>query len=86
MIIQNDLESLHKSACRLYTAVIDMVLSMPHPHRHPKTGVWWYRERVSADIKRPAKGQTVTVVIAGRIAQHKIGAELKVSLGTKEAA
>lgn len=57
---------------------------MPHPYRHPKTGVWWYRERVPADLRSAAKGQSVTVVIAGRIAKHKIGTELRVSLATKE--
>ncbi len=62
-----------------------MVLSMPRPYRHPKTDVWWYRERVPADLRSTAKGQTVTLMIAGRAAQHKIGAELRVSLGTKDA-
>lgn len=62
-----------------------MVLSMPRPYRHPKTDVWWYRERVPADIRSLAKGQAVTLIIAGRVAQHKIGAELRVSLGTKDA-
>lgn len=62
-----------------------MVLQMPRPFPHPKTGVYWYRERVPADIKSAAKGQIVTLVIAGRIAQHKIGDELKISLATKDA-
>ncbi len=62
-----------------------MVLSMPRPYRHSKTDVWWYRERVPVDLRSAAKGQTVTLMIAGRVAQHKIGAELRVSLGTKDA-
>jgi uncharacterized protein DUF6538 len=33
-----------------YTRVIHMALAMSRPHKHPKTGVYWVRRRVPADL------------------------------------
>lgn len=61
-----------------------MVLSMPSPYKHPKTGVYWYRQRVPASLGALAKGKTVTVTLEGKVTTPKIGSDIKVSLGTKE--
>lgn len=63
-----------------------MVLAMPSPFKHPKTGVYWFRQRVPADIRAVAKGKTAYIHIGARTAPYTIGAELKVSLGTKDPA
>lgn len=63
-----------------------MVLSMPRPFKHPKTGTYWYRQRTPAAHKTIAVGKTVTVTIDGRISQPKIGSTIQVSLWTKDVA
>jgi hypothetical protein len=63
-----------------------MVLSMIRPSKHPKTGVYWLRARAPADVKVAARGQLVFIEVAGRASQHRVGDELKVSLGTKDPA
>lgn len=64
--------------------MIDLVLAMPSPFKHSKTGVYWFRQRVPADIRRLAKGKTAYIEIGTRNARYTIGDELKVSLGTKD--
>lgn len=59
-----------------------MVLSMPSPYKHPATGVYWYRQRVPARVASAARGRLVTVTIDG----HPPGADIKVSLSTKNPA
>jgi integrase len=61
-----------------------LVLPMPSPYKHPKTGVYWYRQRVPASLGSLARGKSASVEIAGGVATITIGAELKVSLGTKD--
>ncbi|SEQ52032.1 hypothetical protein SAMN05428969_3340 [Devosia sp. YR412] len=61
-----------------------MVLSMPRPYKHPKTGVYWYRQRVPSSLGVRAKGKVVSVTIEGRTSRPKIGSHLTVSLDTKE--
>jgi hypothetical protein len=57
---------------------------MPSPYKHPKTGVYWYRQRVPAVLGSIAKGKTVTVTIEGKPSTPKVGSDIKISLGTKE--
>src|SRR3954467_8362348 len=33
-----------------YTRVLHMVLAMSRPHKHPRTGIYWFRRRVPADL------------------------------------
>jgi len=61
-----------------------MVLAMTRPTKHPKTGVYLYRQRVPRDVLPVAKGQQVTVTIDGKSFTLKVGSELKVSLRTKD--
>lgn len=61
-----------------------MVLQMPRPYRHPKTGVYWYRQRVPAHLRTLAKGKQVVVRVDGVPSTYKVGDELKVSLRTKD--
>ncbi len=61
-----------------------MVLSMPSPYKHSKTGVYWFRQRVPTQFSSIATGKTVNVTIAGHTTLAKVGAELKVSLRTKQ--
>lgn len=63
-----------------------MALSMPRPYKHPRTGVYWYRQRVPSALLTAAKGKRVTVTIDGRITTPKIGNDLTVSLDTKDVA
>jgi len=63
-----------------------MVLFMPRPFKHPRTGVYWYRQRVPVLLRTIARGKRVTVTIDGRISTPKIGNELTVSLDTKDVA
>lgn len=63
-----------------------MVLSMPRPFKHPRTGVYWYRQRVPVSLLTVAKGKRVTVTIDGLISTPKIGNELTISLDTKDVA
>lgn len=63
-----------------------MVLSMPRPYKHQKTGVYWYRQRVPAHLKSVARGQTVTVNVEGHLSHPKVGDTIQVSLGTKDPA
>lgn len=63
-----------------------MVLAMIRPYKHPKTGVYWLRDRAPSDVKSTARGRVVFVEIDGLTYQHRIGAELKVSLRTKDPA
>lgn len=61
-----------------------MVLSMPSPSKHPKTGVYWCRQRVPASVSSVAKGKIVSVTIAGKTHLLKLGNDIKVSLRTKD--
>jgi uncharacterized protein DUF6538 len=60
-----------------------MVLSMVRPTTHPKTGVYYYRGRVPADLQK-LKGKRLEVTVAGEQAPLTLGAEVKVSLRTKD--
>jgi hypothetical protein len=59
---------------------------MPSAYKHPKTGVYWFRQRVPAQLRTTAKDQTVSVTIAGVTSHHKVGEMLQASLRTKEPA
>lgn len=61
-----------------------MVLSMPSPYKHPATGVYWLRQRVPARLSAIAKGLMVTVTAEGMPSSITLGAEIKVSLRTKD--
>ncbi|HZY48722.1 MAG TPA: DUF6538 domain-containing protein, partial [Devosia sp.] len=59
---------------------------MIRPYKHPKTGVYWLRDRAPVDVKAEAKGKSVFVEVAGTLRQYRIGEELKLSLRTKNPA
>lgn len=61
-----------------------MVQSMPDPFKHPKTGVYWYRQRTPRDVVSTAKGQKCLVEIDERSYALTVGEALKVSLRTKD--
>lgn len=61
-----------------------MSLSMPSPYKHPKTGVYYLRQRVPVDLKDKARGQTVSLQVDGILKMATIGETVKVSLGTKD--
>jgi integrase len=63
-----------------------MVKSMPDPYIPKHTTFYWYRQRVPGDISAPARGHIASVAVNGLIRQLKIGAELKVTLDTKDPA
>jgi integrase len=58
---------------------------MPGPWKHPATGTYYLRERVPADLKRKAAGQSLELPINGSFATVRIGREhVKASLRTKD--
>lgn len=59
---------------------------MPSPYKHPATGVYWFRQRTPVAVKTAAKGQIAHLTIAGLPIRRTIGAELAVSLSTKDPA
>lgn len=59
---------------------------MPSPYKHPSTGVYWFRQRTPVAVKTAAKGQLAHLTIAGLAIQRTIGAELAISLSTKDPA
>ncbi len=59
---------------------------MASPTKHPRTGVYWLRQRVPAKLLPLAKGEIVEVTIAGVSSRLKLGESIKVSLGTKSPA
>src|SRR5687767_4226142 len=61
-----------------------MVLSMSQPWKHPRTGVFYLRERVPADLKDKLKKQKLTVRVAGQDRTVTLNEFAKISLGTKE--
>lgn len=61
-----------------------MVLTMPRPTKNKATGVYVFRQRVPAHAAEILRGKSVTVPIAGKTHHLRVGAQLKVSLGTKD--
>jgi integrase len=57
---------------------------MPSPSRHPKTGIYQLRQRVPAHLREAAAGQVISVKVAEKVSRLRVGAEIKVSLGTKD--
>ncbi|TPJ72463.1 DUF6538 domain-containing protein [Mesorhizobium sp. B2-6-2] len=61
-----------------------MSLKMPGPQQHPKTGVYYLRQRAPSDLKNLPLDGRVAIPIGGTIKTVKAGATVKVSLGTKD--
>lgn len=61
-----------------------MVFQMAHPKAHSRTGVFYYRGRVPADLIQQLRGEQVQVKVAGTLSLIKLGSHVKVSLLTKE--
>ncbi len=63
-----------------------MVIRMPRPWSHPKTGMFYFRARIPADISNKVLGESLTVVIAdGVVSKTKLGpGPVKLSLHTKD--
>ncbi len=55
---------------------------MSQPWRHPKTGVWHYRARPPADLKKAVLGSRLTVEFDGLSRTVKVGEFVKINLGT----
>ncbi|TPK36353.1 DUF6538 domain-containing protein [Mesorhizobium sp. B2-5-3] len=63
-----------------------MSLRMPGPWKHPKTGIYYLRQRAPTDLKNtPMTGQ-VAIPVGDIIRTVKAGAVIKVSLDTKDPA
>jgi hypothetical protein len=56
---------------------------MVRPAAHPKTGVFYYRGRVPADLQK-LRGNGLVVTIGGEQARVTLGEHFKVSLRTKD--
>ncbi|KAB0538087.1 integrase [Pseudochrobactrum saccharolyticum] len=61
-----------------------MGLPMPSPYKHPKTGVYYLRQRVPADLKDKARGRIVALPISGTLKSFTVGDGVKASLETKD--
>lgn len=62
-----------------------MIIRMPQPWRHPKTGVWYYRARIPEDVAPLVAGQKLSIEVAGALASVKLATTIKISLRTKDA-
>ncbi len=63
-----------------------MSLRMPGPWKHPKTGIYYLRQRAPTDLKNtPMTGQ-VAIPVGDLVRTVKAGAVVKVSLDTKDPA
>lgn len=63
-----------------------MSLRMPSPWRHPKTNVFYLNQRRPAEFRGVVFDQKAAIPVGGQIKFAKIGAAVKVSLGTKDPA
>ncbi|WP_189502147.1 DUF6538 domain-containing protein [Mesorhizobium sp. M00.F.Ca.ET.216.01.1.1] len=61
-----------------------MSLRMPGPWKHPKTGVYYLRQRAPTDLKNTPMAGQVTIPVGGTVKTVKAGAIVKVSLDTKD--
>jgi integrase len=61
-----------------------MIIAMSRPWRHPVTGMFYFRSRLPADLKKVVAGQSLTVEVAGSGSTVKLAAILKISLRTKD--
>lgn len=61
-----------------------MGLLMASPTKHRTTGVYYFRERVPADLVEIAKGRRIVVPVGDEQRGVTIGAEVKVSLDARE--
>ncbi|MER9591949.1 site-specific integrase [Mesorhizobium australicum] len=63
-----------------------MSLRMPAPKPHPKTGVYYLRQRAPSDLKDIPLDGRVAIPVGGIFRTVKAGATVKVSLDTKDPA
>lgn len=61
-----------------------MGLLMPTPRRNPKTGIYELRVRVRATLRERFRGTIVSLPVGNEFKSAKMGAEVKVSLGTRD--
>jgi hypothetical protein len=61
-----------------------MGLRMSSPTKHRTTGVYYFRERVPADLVEMARGRRIVVPIGDEQRDVTLGAEVKVSLDARE--
>ncbi|MDR3498111.1 MAG: tyrosine-type recombinase/integrase [Parvibaculum sp.] len=61
-----------------------MVLMVARPHRDTKSGVYYLRERVPADLLASARGTFVTLPVGQTFTRARVGDVVKVSLRTKD--
>jgi integrase len=62
-----------------------MAFRMPSPWKHPKTGTYYFRERVPTDLTGPLRGKKLILTVDGTASQITFGEHAKVSLRTKDA-
>jgi hypothetical protein len=61
-----------------------MSLRMPGPWKHPKTGVYYLRQRAPTDLKNMSMAGQVAIPVGGIVKAVKAGPIVKVSLDTKD--
>jgi len=62
-----------------------MGLKMPGPIKHAKTGVYYLRQRMPADLRGRQLPNSVSVSVAGTVRTIKLSPIVKISLATKDA-
>jgi len=55
---------------------------MPSPYKRPKTGTYYFRQRVPVDLKAKAQGRIVALPVNDALKSVTIGESLTVSLVT----
>lgn len=61
-----------------------MIIRMPQPWRHPKTGIWHYRSRIPNDVLPHVAGQKLSVEVNGMLSSVRLVSTIKISLRTKD--
>jgi integrase len=61
-----------------------MVLKMASPWQDPKSGIFYLRVRVPADLLPKVKGDLISLPVGGRATQTRVGDVVKLSLRTRE--
>ena len=62
-----------------------MILNMARPWKHPKTGVFYYRQRPPARALERMKGERLSLSVSGARVDIRVRDIVAVSLRTKEA-
>jgi hypothetical protein len=62
-----------------------VIIAMSRPWRHPDTGVFYFRSRLPADLKKVVAGWSLIVDVAGDASTVKLADTVKISIANEVA-